>query len=223
MLPDPNNELHTTELTQEDIDWLRSAKVEWDGCEAGAPIIEPARMEPFSSDGDEKLDALLAIFFLHARFEPGVYNLEGNKAFEVTSDHFKLLKVASWRGTAIDCKRPYGNFTNFTIDMARALGLPITAGADNIARISPQDEERMDALHLQMQNVVAAYLRHASLSPGTYQTPREGLNHLGAAHPRLSPPTQLDFQKFLTEIADARKAKEGWQIYSAISELYGAQ
>ena len=199
---DPAGELRTTQVTQADIKWLRSAKVEWNGCEAGAPIIIPTGML-FSQRKQERLGTLLPVFFLHARFAPGIYKVGADKAFEVTPEHIKLLKVMSWEGPAVDCKRPYGNFTNFTIDMAKALGLPITAGADRIARISPQDDERMGVLHLQMQNVVAAYLRYADLSPGAYQVPRDGLEPEGAARPRLAPPTQADFQKFLEE-ADSK-------------------
>ena len=99
-------------------------------------------------------------------------------------------------------------------------GLPITAGADRIARISPQDDERMGVLHLQMQNVGAAYLRYADLSPGAYQVPRDGLEPEGAARPRLAPPTQADFQKFLEDITAARKSNESWRPWSAIAELY---
>ena len=217
---DPAGELRTTQVTQADIKWLRSAKVEWNGCEAGAPIIIPAGMRLFSEKKSERLGTLLPVFFLHARFAPGVYKIGADKTFEVTADHVKLLKVISWQGPAVDCKRPYGNFTNFTIDMAKALGLPITAGADRIARISPQDDERMGMLHLEMQNVVAAYLRYADLSPGAYQVPRDGLEPEGAARPRLTPPSQADLQKFLEDIAAARKSNESWRPWSAIAELY---
>jgi hypothetical protein len=219
---DRTGELRTTKLTQTDIDWLRSATVGWDNCEAGAPIIEPAGQSFFSGRASKRLADLLPIFFLHARFAPGVYDIGSDQPFTVTPDHIKLLKVASWRGAAIDCKRPYGDFTNFTIDMAEALGLPITIGANRIARISPQDDERLGALHLQMQKVVAAYMRHAALSPGSYLAPRDGLEPEGAARPRLVPPTQDDFQKFLKEIAEARKSGKSWPTFSAIAGLYSA-
>ena len=219
---DPAGELRTTRLTQADIDWLRSSKVEWDGCEAGAPAIIPTGTRLFSPQKQVRLGTLLPVFFLHARFGPGVYKLGAGSTFEVTPEHIKLLKALSWEGPVVDCKRPYGDFTNFTIDMAKALGLPITAGADRIARISPQDDERMGVLHLQMLNVVAAYLRYAELSPGVYQVPRDGLEPEGAARPRLAPPTQADFQKFLQEIAAARKSEESWRPWSAIAGLYSA-
>ena len=150
---DPAGELRTTQVTQADIKWLRSAKVEWNGCEAGAPIIIPTGML-FSQRKQERLGTLLPVFFLHARFAPGIYKVGADKAFEVTPEHIKLLKVMSWEGPAVDCKRPYGDFTNFTIDMAKALGLPITAGADRIARLSPQDDERMGVLHQQMPGIL---------------------------------------------------------------------
>lgn len=66
----PDSELITTRVSRADIAWLRSANVDWDGCEAGAPMIEPP-----SDDGDDRLDALLPVFFLHARFEPGIYDI----------------------------------------------------------------------------------------------------------------------------------------------------
>lgn len=220
MPSDPIGELRITRFSQADIDWLRAAKVGWDDCEAGAPTIEPAGQGRLSGRGESRLSALLPVFFLHARFAPGNYEIGPGQRFSVTLDHIKLLSVASWQGTTIDCKRPYGDFTNYTIDMARALGLPITAGADRIARISPEDDDRMGALHVQMQNVVAAYLRHAELAPGAYQAPRGGLEPTGAARPRLVPPTQDDFQKFLKDITVARKSGESWRPYSAIAELY---
>ena len=217
---DPKGELRTTQLSQADINWLRTAKVGWDDCEVGAPIVEPAGQRQLFGRGEKRLAALLPVFFLHARFEPGVYDVGERQPFTVTPDHIKLLKVASWQGTEIDCKRPYGDFTNYTIDMARALDIPITAGTDRIARIPPEEDDRMRALHLQMQNVVAAYLRHAELAPGAYPAPRGGLEPAGAARPRLAPPSEADFQIFLKEIAAARKSGESWRPYSVIAELY---
>jgi hypothetical protein len=220
---DPGRELITTRVSRADVDWLRSATVDWDDCEAGAPVIEPPGARLFSLRANNRLGALLPIFFLHARFEPGVYDIGAGRPFEVTPDHLKLLKAASWEGVAIDCKRPYGDFTNFPIDMARALSLPITVGEDMIARISPRDDERMQALHLEMQQVVAAYLRHGDLAPGTYRSPRGGLEPEGAARPRLAPPSESDFNKFLEEMPKARKAEDDWSVYAVIAELYSIQ
>jgi hypothetical protein len=214
-----DSELITTRMSQADIDWLRSADVNWIDCEARAPMIEPHRASP---RGEKRLGALLPVFFLHARFEPGIYDIGASQPFAVTRDHLTLLKTASWRGSAIDCKRPYGDFTNFTIDMASALGLPVTAGADRIARISPQDEERMEALHDEMLHVVAAYLRHGVLEPGAYRSPRGGLEPIGAARPRLVPPGEKDFLTFLRDMRDTQKAKDSWHAYSVIAELYSA-
>jgi hypothetical protein len=219
-LPDPAGELSTTLVVQADIDWLRSAKVGWDDCEAGAPIIEPIGTRLFSQRKYKRLGTLLPTFFLHARFKSGVYEIGANRPFEVTMEHITLMKTMSWRGAEVDCKRPYGEFTNFTIDMASALSLPITAGTDRIARISPQDDERMHALHQQMQSVVTAYIRHADFSPGKYLSPRDGLIPEDAARPRLVPPTQADFQKYLVDIAAARKSEESWRAYSVIAGLY---
>ena len=86
---DPAGELRTTQVTQADIKWLRSAKVEWNGCEAGAPIIIPTGML-FSQRKQERLGTLLPVFFLHARFAPGIYKVGADKAFEVTPEHIKL-------------------------------------------------------------------------------------------------------------------------------------
>lgn len=65
--------------------------------------------------------------------------------------------------------------------MATALDLPVTAGEDKVARISPRDDERMQALYSQMGQVVAAYLRHGALAPGLYRSPRGEFEPEGAA------------------------------------------
>ena len=175
------------EITQADIDWFRRSRAEWVDCESGAPAIVPPDMtlEQFGNvlDGgtspafDRFVDVATA-FFLHASFAPGHYAFEPpfekRAAFDVTDKHIRLLQRANWRSFMIDCKRPYGDFTHFEIDMADILGLPVTKDAKGHAQIGAAAEKRMDALHVEVLLALQAYIRFARLNPGRYVVPERG-------------------------------------------------
>ena len=71
-------------------------------------------------------------------------------------------------------KRPYGAYTHFEIDMARALGLPIVESAEGYDEIGPENEARMDGLHKEMLFVLQAYIDRAELLPGAWFIPYDG-------------------------------------------------
>ena len=185
-------------ITAEDIAWFRACRAVWIDCESGAPAIVPAGMTPeeYGAEFDDPSSALLArmerlvcAFFLHAAFRPGSYQFRKPVAeqdgFTVTPDHIRLLQITSWRTSAIDCKRPYGDFTHFEIDMARALGLPVERSAEGYDEIGPENEARMGDLHRQMLFVLQAYIEHAQLRPGDWFIPYDGWE--GIVMPRCVP------------------------------------
>lgn len=176
-------------VTQEDIDWFRGSRAEWMACESGAPAIVPPGLS--AAQFGELLDGgrspvldrfvdVAAAFFLHAGFAPGHYGLVPpfgqRSAFDVTAEHIRLLQHANWRSFMIDCKRPYGDFTHYQVDMADILGLPVGKDAKGHAQIGKDAEKRMDALHAEMLFALQAYIRFARLGPGRYVVPQRGLS-----------------------------------------------
>jgi hypothetical protein len=182
-------------VTQEDIDWFRQSKAEWIDCESGAPAIVPPglsleqfgeALEGGGSPGSpaspvfERFVNVASAFFLHASFAPGHYGLlpplGQRAAFDVTDEHIRLLQHANWRTFMIDCKRPYGDFTHYEIDMADILGLKVTKDTKGHAQIGNDAQARMDALHADMLYALQAYIRFARLGPGRYVVPERGLS-----------------------------------------------
>lgn len=186
--PAASSQPGSIEITQADIDWFRRSHAEWVGCESGAPAIVPPDMtlEQFgevldggSSPVFERFVNVAAAFFLHASFVAGHYAFqppfEKRNAFDVTAEHIRLLQHANWNSFVIDCKRPYGDFTHFQIDMADILGLPITRDAKGRAQIGMDAERRMNALHGDILPTLQAYIRFARLNPGRYVVPGRGI------------------------------------------------
>jgi len=185
-------------IAAEDIDWFRQCRSTWIDCESGAPAIVPGELSEgaygveFDKDASPllaRLERLVCAYFLHAAFDAGGYALriplEGRAAIDVTPEHISLLRATNWRGPAIDCKRPYGDYTHFEIDMARALELPVTRSAKGYDEVADVVEQRMDALHKEMQFVLQAYIENARLAPGQWFIPYEGWN--GIILPRCKP------------------------------------
>lgn len=174
-------------ISAEDIAWFRTCRSLWVEGENGAPAIFGTGLTPETigtvSDEDyaayeTRIEPILCAFFLHAPFEPGAYRfaepLDGRTGIEVTADDVTLLRRTSWRGFAIDNKRPYGDFTNYPIEMAQALGIPVTKNTKGQAEITPEAEARMVELHKKSQFVLQAYLEHARLDPGARFIPEDG-------------------------------------------------
>lgn len=185
-------------LSADDLAWFRSCRALWVDSESGAPAIfgpgmSPEGMETISGEDlaafEARLEPILCAVFLHAPFEPGQYRFgaarEGQDGIDVTAEDITLLRHTNWRSFAIDSKRPYGDFTNYPIDMARALGLPIGQDANGYATIPQSEDDRMVALHRKSEFVLQAYIEHAALAPGDWPIPEDGWG--GIVFPRCRP------------------------------------
>lgn len=95
--------------------------------------------------------------------------------FDVTQEHLKLLPQLSleWDDAydvpAIDPKRPYGDMTWYTVEMAVHLGEPPEKDANGRAVMSDATEQRLMRLHREMQPVMQIFLRSADLAPGLFR------------------------------------------------------
>lgn len=125
---------------------------------------------------------LLPHFVQMANLKPGSY-ANGNAPFTFTTRHLQLLRQQSWLPLemlgmrtaekylaagywptpSVDGKRPYGNFTNYPVEMAQALGLPLHHQADGDLVITPALREELKALHLQTQAALQVFVRQAGL------------------------------------------------------------
>jgi len=125
---------------------------------------------------------LLPHFVQMANLKPGNY-ANGKTPFTFTTRHLTLLRQQSWMplemlgmGSAedylaegywptpsVDGKRPYGNFTNYPVEMAQALDLPVRRQADGTLTITPKLEAEMEALHEQTEAALQVFVRQAGL------------------------------------------------------------
>lgn len=208
------------QLSAEEIAWFRSCRSLWVDGENGAPAVFGPGMSPddmATISGEElaayeaRLEPLLCAFFLHASFAPGRYRFAaphtGEAEVEVSQGDITLMRHANWRSFAIDNKRPYGDFTNYPIDMARALGIPI--GKDPVrgyATIPDEEDDRMVALHKKSELVLQAYIEHAALTPGIWNIPEDGWG--GIVFPRCRPVAPTAVAVYLAAIKAARAASD---------------
>jgi hypothetical protein len=216
------------EITAADIAWFHACRSTWIDCESGAPAIIPDDMsvEDFENEYDKpdapvlaRMERLICAFFLHASFEPGSYSfrqpVNGQPGFVVTPEHIRLLQSTHWRTAAIDCKRPYGNYTYYEIDMARTLGLPITRSAKGFAEIEPAIKARMDSLHQDLLFVLQAYIENARLAPGSWFIPFDGWQWI--ILPRCTPVTSWRIAKYrLSKAVIALRALFGESSFDLI-------
>lgn len=215
-------------ISADDIAWFRTCRAEWNGCESGAPAIVVDGIDTFDFDpelerdapGADRLERVLCAFFLHARFPPGRYRLahakDGPTEVTVTDQHFRLLREADWRTATMDCKRPYGDFTYYQADMARILGLPVTADAEGKATLRDADEERLSLLHNEMQWVVQAFIEHAELTPGRWFIPYEGWdNGLMLRGTPVSDVAIARYRKDMEAIAEKARNEPDNDLFSA--------
>ena len=211
-------------LSADDIAWFRACRSEWVDGENGAPAIfghgimpdtignaSPAEREAY----ENRLEPILCAFFLHATFGPGRYRFaapfDGMEEIDVTSDDVTIMRRANWRTFAIDNKRPYGDFTNYPIDMARALGIPI--GKDPVeghATIPEAEDARMVTLHLKSQFVLQAFIEHAAVAPDRWFVPADGWG--GIVFPRCRPVTAAAIDAYEKAIGIARAMPDASRI-----------
>lgn len=169
---------------------LRKATVGWDTVESGAPCLSP-----FQKHSEDALAAFqIAMAFGHlpvgtyrytkpsnSELEHSLYveALKGSVEFEFTKEHQTLLRFMtveaseSWQTDGellgVDAKRPYGDFTCYELDMAWHLGLPTTTNAKGWKEIDKRTEQRLTALHHQMEAAVQVYLQNFTIEPGTFE------------------------------------------------------
>ena len=129
---------------------------------------------------------LLPRFVQLANLKPGSY-ANGKTPFTFTTRHLQLLRQQSWLSLemlgmdtakdyvasgywptpSVDGKRPYGNFTNYPVEMAEALALPLHRQADGDLVITPALRAELKALHQQTQAALQVFVRHAGLMRNT--------------------------------------------------------
>ena len=128
---------------------------------------------------------LLPDFVQMATLKPGSYALDKG-SFAFTSRHLALLRRQAWMplellGMAaedylaggywptpsVDGKRPYGDFTNYPVEMAQALGLPVRKRADGVLAVAPALRQELEALHEQTLPALQVFVRHAGLARNT--------------------------------------------------------
>ncbi|MGK5065817.1 hypothetical protein [Janthinobacterium sp. RT4P48] len=129
---------------------------------------------------------LLPHFVQMANLKPGSY-ANGKTPFTLTTRHVKLLRQQSWLPLdmlgmsaaeeylaegywptpSVDGKRPYGNFTNYPVEMAQALGLPLHRQADGSLTITPALREELKTLHQQTLAALQVFVREAGLRRNT--------------------------------------------------------
>ncbi|MDO8039612.1 hypothetical protein [Janthinobacterium sp. SUN137] len=128
---------------------------------------------------------LLPHFVQMADLKPGSY-ANAKTPFTLTARHLTLLRQQAWMplemlGMAaedylaegcwptpsVDGKRPYGNFTNYPVEMAQALGLPVRRQADGSLAVTPALEAELQALHEQTMAALQVFVRQAGLRRNT--------------------------------------------------------
>jgi hypothetical protein len=108
---------------------------------------------------------------------PSQWRESGRKStveFVSTPRHATLLRRLSWRGLAVDAKRPYGDSSYFELEMAEVLGdvEPQDEDADVDGLLSAAQEKGLRQEHAETLPALQVFLREAVVAPGRY--PRIG-------------------------------------------------
>ncbi|MBX9685909.1 MAG: tetratricopeptide repeat protein, partial [Candidatus Obscuribacterales bacterium] len=85
--------------------------------------------------------------------------------FQLSDEHIKLLRRASWRSFAVDPKRPYGDMSYFYIDIADALGIPFRRDSEGRPEFSKETIKHMDRLHGESVFALQTFFKFAELEP----------------------------------------------------------
>ncbi|MGK5051971.1 hypothetical protein [Janthinobacterium sp. RB2P8] len=128
---------------------------------------------------------LLPHFVQMADLKPGSY-ANGKTPFALTARHLTLLRQQSWMTLemlgmgaedylgegywptpSVDGKRPYGDFTNYPVEMAQSLGLPVRQQADGSLSITPTLQAELKTLHRQTMPALQVFVREAGLRRNT--------------------------------------------------------
>lgn len=128
---------------------------------------------------------LLPHFVQMADLKPGGYAY-GQAPFTLTARHLILLRQQAWMSQemlgmgaedylaegywptpSVDGKRPYGDFTNYPVEMAQALGLPVRRQANGSLSITPALQAELKTLHRQTMPALQVFVREALLRRNT--------------------------------------------------------
>ncbi|NVI84006.1 hypothetical protein [Janthinobacterium sp. BJB401] len=128
---------------------------------------------------------LLPHFVQMADLKPGSY-ANGKAPFTLTARHLTLLRQQSWMSLemlgmaaedylaegywptpSVDGKRPYGDFTNYPVEMAQVLGLPVRKEANGNLAITPALRAELKTLHQQTMAALQVFVREAGLRRNT--------------------------------------------------------
>lgn len=198
-------------LTVADIEWFRHFGVAWIFSENGAPtmILPGLNLNSHSElfEGDAGAQAIIydfervfTAFAVYGRLNPGRYSINPERIignlpqglsmqaeFELTPTHLRLIRHAWWRKGFIDFKYPYGNYSNYAVDMALKLGRNVPKNSDTGEfELSASDQALYQRLHKELLFVLQVFVEHAQIEPGSYQLPVDGWD---SAFVRLHPPT----------------------------------
>ena len=80
--------------------------------------------------------------------------------------HLHVGYVPGMEDIPVNVKRPYGNMTNFELDMADLLGITVS----HERPLSEPSSKRMNALHESLQAVMQIFLHSASMKTGFYES-----------------------------------------------------
>ncbi|KKO64820.1 hypothetical protein VM94_01524 [Janthinobacterium sp. KBS0711] len=128
---------------------------------------------------------LLPHFVQMADLKAGSY-ANGKTPFTLTARHLILLRQQSWMSVemlgmgaedylaegywptpSVDGKRPYGEFTNYPVEMAQALDLPVRQQANGSLSITPALRDELKVLHQQTMPALQVFVREAGLRRNT--------------------------------------------------------
>ncbi len=190
--PDDTVFAGTVAITAGDIAWFRDSTVAWIHAETGSPVLLPpdTGLEAFWANFEAgargtRFERVYLAFMLYADLPNGVHPVDAARlsgpfpvrmpeTITVTADHRRLLARAWWREGFIDPKYPFGNYNYTEADIGFALGGAVPADDTGTFDLPADREAAYMALYHELPFVLAVWIAHAELAPGTYRLPYDG-------------------------------------------------
>lgn len=200
------------EITAEDIAWFRGGTVEWLFVETGSPgILPPAPdLDAFweameTGTRGTRFERVYLAFMIYGDLPNGTFGVDPARFSEtypfdlpetltVTDEHRRLLARAWWKEGYIDPKYPFGNYNYTEADIALTLGQDVPLDDSGTFDLPPARETALMALYHELPAVLAIWIAHAELAPGTYRLPVDGWDTYGGL--RETPATQADAARY---------------------------
>ena len=165
-------------LTVQHLALIRRFHIAWSPVESGAPMLNPEH--PLGA-GDTLALAIQAIGGKDAAIaaqrlmEAALLLPDFVQMATQAWMPLEMLGMAAedylaggyWPTPSVDGKRPYGDFTNYPVEMAQALGLPVRKRPDGVLAVAPALRQELEALHEQTLPALQVFVRHASLVRNT--------------------------------------------------------